>query len=416
MLTNWAGNHRYVAASLGRPRSVAELQGVVARAVRVRALGSRHSFTDIADTEGVLVSLEGLPVDPVLDESTATVSIGGGARYGDLAAWLQQRGWALRNLASLPHISVAGAVATSTHGSGDTNPSLAAAVSGMDVVGPDGTLRRVSRGEKDFDGSVVALGALGVVARLTLDVEPTFEVRQDIYLDLAWEVALEHLDAVMASAYSVSLVTNLCGDTVPQVWLKSRGTTPPEDLFGAIPAVRTTPMLLGAPTDALTEQLGAPGPWLERLPHYRMEFTPSRGEELQTEYLVPRPHAVTALEAARALGELLAPILQCAEIRSVASDSLWLSGSYDTDTIGLHLTWERRLDEVYAVLPALEEVLLPLGARPHWGKCFGATAGDLAPLYPRFDDFRELRARTDPQDKFGNAFLDRVLGPSTPVS
>jgi len=338
------------------------------------------------------------------------VSIGGGARYGELAVWLQRHGWALRNLASLPHISVAGAVATSTHGSGDSNPSLAAAVRAMDVVGPDGTLRHVARRDDDFEGSVVALGALGVVARLTLDIEPTFDVRQDVYLGLAWDVALRNLDKVMASAYSVSLVTDLRGDSIAQVWLKSRETTPPDNLCGATRAVRTTPMLLGAPTDALTAQLGVPGPWLDRLPHYRMEFTPSRGEELQTEYLVPRPHAGTALEAVRGLGERLAPVLQTAEIRSVARDPLWLSGSYGADTIALHLTWERRPDQVYAVLPALEDVLLPLGARPHWGKCFAATAGDLAPLYPRLDDFRALRARVDPENTFGNAFLDRVLG------
>ncbi len=410
MLTNWAGNHHYVASGLARPGSVAELQGVVARSPRVRALGSRHSFTDIGDTEGVLVSLEDVPVDAVLDEAAATVTIGGGARYGDVAVWLQQRGWALRNLASLPHISVAGAVATSSHGSGDTNPSLAVAVAAIDVVGPDGTLRHLARGDDDFNGSVVALGALGVVARLTLDIEPTFDVRQDVYLGLAWDAALEHLDEIMASAYSVSLVTNLRGDTIAQAWLKSRGTTPPAQLFGATPATRTTPMLLGAPTDALTEQLGRPGSWLDRLPHYRMEFTPSRGEELQTEYLIPRPHAVTALQAARGLGERLRPVLQGAEIRSVARDPLWLSGSYDTDTIGLHLTWELLPDQVYAVLPALEEALLPLGARPHWGKCFSVTADDLAALYPRLGDFRQLRARSDPHDKFGNRFLDRVLG------
>jgi len=410
VLTNWAGNHRYIASSLERPNTIVELQSVVARARRVRALGSRHSFTDIGDTEGILVSLEDLPADPVIDERAASVSIGGGARYGELAVWLQRHGWALRNLASLPHISVAGAVATSTHGSGDSNPSLAAAVRAMDVVGPDGTLRHVARRDDDFEGSVVALGALGVVARLTLDIEPTFDVRQDVYLGLAWDVALRNLDKVMASAYSVSLVTDLRGDSIAQVWLKSRETTPPDNLCGATRAVRTTPMLLGAPTDALTAQLGVPGPWLDRLPHYRMEFTPSRGEELQTEYLVPRPHAGTALEAVRGLGERLAPVLQTAEIRSVARDPLWLSGSYGADTIALHLTWERRPDQVYAVLPALEDVLLPLGARPHWGKCFAATAGDLAPLYPRLDDFRALRARVDPENTFGNAFLDRVLG------
>ncbi len=411
MLTNWAGNHRYRASRVERPRSLDQLQEVVAGADRVRALGSRHSFTDIGDTDGVLVSLEDVPVEAELDPRARSVTVGGGARYGDVATWLQARGWALGNLASLPHISVAGAVATSTHGSGDTNPALSQSVRAMDIVGPGGHLRHVQRGDADFDGSVVALGALGVVARLTLDVEPTFDVRQDVYLELSWDVALEHLEEIMASAYSVSLVTDLRGTAVQQVWLKSRDTTPPPELFGATPARRPTPMLAGAPTDALTEQLGIPGPWLDRLPHFRLDFTPSRGAELQSEYLVPRAAAATALARLRPLGERLSPILQTAEIRSVAGDSLWLSGSYDTDTIGIHLTWERRPDEVYAVLPALEEILLPLGARPHWGKCFAATSADVAPLYPRLCDFQSLRARHDPADVFGNAFLDRVLGP-----
>ncbi len=410
-MTNWAGNHTYAAGRLERPTSTEQLQQLVAGATRVRALGSRHSFTDIGDTSGTLVATDGLPLDPVLDQGARTVTFGAGARYGDIGSWLQERGWALPNLASLPHISVAGAVATGTHGSGDANRSLAAQVAALDLVGPDGELRHVVRGDADFDGSVVSMGALGIATRITLDVEPTYDVRQDIYLEIPWDATLSVFDGVMGSAYSVSLVTPFTGDTIPKVWLKSRGTTPPADLLGARRA--TTPMTMqeGSDLQAMTPQLGVPGPWLDRLPHFRLEHTPSRGDELQTEYLVPRSSAVEAIRAVRELGAHLAPVLVGGEIRTVAADPLWLSAAYRTDVVGLHFTWLRDPAGVYAVLPALERVLLPFGARPHWGKCFVAGVEQLAPLYPRLDDFRALRDRVDPDGTFGNAFLDRVLGP-----
>lgn len=410
-MTNWAGNHTYAAARLERPTSTGELQEVVAGATRVRALGSRHSFTDVGDTAGTLVATDGLPLDPVLDEVARTVTFGAGARYGDIGPWLEERGWALHNLASLPHISVAGAVATGTHGSGDANRSLADQVAALDLVGPDGELRHVARGDADFEGSVVAVGALGIVTRITLDVEPTYDIRQDVYLEIPWEAALSAFDEVMASAYSVSLVTPLTGDTIPRAWLKSRGTTPPTDLFGARPAAITTTMHAGSDPRAVTPQLGVLGPWLDRLPHFRLGFTPSRGDEMQTEYLVPRDRAVEAIRALRELGEHLAPVLVGAEIRTVAADRLWLSAAYGTDVVGLHFTWLRDPAGVYAVLPAIERVLLPLGARPHWGKCFVAGVEQIAPFYPRLGDFRVLRDRVDPDGCFGNAFLDRVLGP-----
>jgi len=410
-MTNWAGNHTYAAGRLERPTSTEQLQELVAGATRVRALGSRHSFTDIGDTSGTLVATDGLPLDPVLDQGARTVTFGAGARYGDIGSWLQERGWALPNLASLPHISVAGAVATGTHGSGDANRSLAAQVAALDLVGPDGELRHVVRGDADFDGSVVSMGALGIATRITLDVEPTYDVRQDIYLEIPWEATLSVFDDVMGSAYSVSLVTPFTGDTIPKVWLKSRGTTPPADLLGARRAITPMTMQEGSDLQAMTRQLGVPGPWLDRLPHFRLEHTPSRGDELQTEYLVPRSSAVEAIRAVRELGAHLAPVLVGGEIRTVAADPLWLSAAYRTDVVGLHFTWLRDPAGVYAVLPALERVLLPLGARPHWGKCFVAGVEQLAPLYPRLDDFRALRDRVDPDGTFGNAFLDRVLGP-----
>ena len=411
--TNWAGNHTY-RARIERVRSIEHLQEVVAAAGHVRALGSRHSFTDLTDIsdtdDGVLVSLVDLPTAVDVDPTSRTARVTGRAAYGDVATQLQAAGWALGNLASLPHISVAGAVATGTHGSGVENGSLATAVASLDLLGPDGRLRTVSRGDADFEGSVVALGALGIVTAVTLDVEPTYDVRQDVYTGLSWDALAADVDAITSSAYSVSLFTRWGDAGIDQVWLKSRGDEAPTELFGAPAATTTLHMFEGGATESVTAQGGVPGPWLERLPHFRMQFTPSRGEELQSEYLLPREHALTAVERMRGLRDRMAPVLQVCELRTVAADDHWLSSSHGHDVLGVHFTWLRDMERVYAVLPAIEAALLPLGARPHWGKCFVAGVEQLEPLYPRMADFRALRRRVDPDRVFGNAFLDRVIG------
>lgn len=409
-MLNWAGNHTYAAIRVHEPRTVAELQDIVAGAARVRAVGTRHSFTDLADTPGDLVSTQSLPADIEVDAVRRRVRVGGGVRYGTLAERLADQGQALATMASLPHISVAGAVATGTHGSGDRTRSLAGAVAAIELVRPDGELARVERGDPDFDGHVVSLGALGIVTHLELDTEPTYDVRQDLYTDLPWDTALEHFDELTASAYSVSLFTDWRSGRIQQVWLKSRGTTtPPADLWGALPAAETLHMLAGADLAAVTAQGGAAGPWHRRLPHFRMDFTPSRGEELQSEYLLPRTEVPTAVERLRGLAPTYAGLLQVAEVRTVAADDLWLSSAQGRDVVGLHFTWVRDVEGVYGVLPAIEAALLPLGARPHWGKCFVATADRLRPLYPRFDDFRDLARRIDPAGKLCNDFLARHL-------
>jgi xylitol oxidase len=369
----------------------------------VRALGSRHSFNELADGTGTLVSLEELPAE--ITVTGQHVSVPAGVRYGVLAEFLQEQGLALPNLASLPHISVAGAVATGTHGSGDGNGCLSTSVAGLEIVTASGGLRQVWRGDPEFAGSVVALGALGVVTRVVLDVQPTFDVRQVVYLPVPFAAALSNLDEVMASAYSVSIFTDWIGDV--QVWLKTT-TEPPADLLGAKPADGPVHMLPGESVAAVTEQGGVPGPWLDRLPHFRLGHKPSAGAELQTEYLVPRANALAALTRLHAMADRIAPLLQITELRSIAADNLWLSGASGEDVLGIHFTW--RLDEagVGAVLPDIEEALLPLGARPHWGKVFHTT--DLAGRYPRWADFAELRAHHDPTGKFTNPFLDRLFG------
>ena len=161
-LQTWSGTHRFTAPRLVEARAIADVQAAVRAGGPVRALGTRHSFNDIADTTGALVSVLGIDPDPVLDEAAREVTVGAGTRYGVLAVWLEQRGWALHNLGSLPHISIGGAIATGTHGSGNGNGVLATAVRGIDYVDAAGELRSVRHGDPDFDALVISLGAVGV--------------------------------------------------------------------------------------------------------------------------------------------------------------------------------------------------------------------------------------------------------------
>jgi xylitol oxidase len=415
---NWAGNHTYPAEKLHRPASMDELREIVAAAAGVHVLGSRHSFNGIADAPE-LISLEVLHTDQALlsaveiDAAARTVSFGGGLKYGELVGRLHDEGLALHNLASLPHISVAGAVATATHGSGSGNGNLATAVAALEIVTSGGEIVRTRRGDPDFDGMVVGLGALGVVTRLTLDVEPSFDVRQQVFEGLSWTALLEHFDEIMSSGYSVSVFT-LFGEVLDMVWVKTRTDRSdplPDDLFGARQASVDLHPVIGLDPTPCTPQRGRPGPWYDRLPHFRMGFTPSAGEELQSEYLLPRRHAPAAIEAVRALGDRLRPFLMTCEIRTVAADPLWLSTSYGQDSVALHFTWKLEQEAVEELLVHLEAALEPFAARPHWGKVFVAQAPAIAPRYARHADFVRLAERLDPRGAFRNAWLEeRVLG------
>jgi xylitol oxidase len=412
--TNWAGTHAYRARVLHRPATVDELREIVTRAPRVRVLGSRHSFTDIADSDA-LVSLDALPPAIEADRDAGTVSFGAALRYGELAEALHGEGLALRNLASLPHISVAGAVATATHGSGDRNGNLATAVAALELVTSGGEIVTARRGDADFDGMVVGLGALGAVTRIALDVEPGYEIRQRVFEGLPWDALAHHFDAIASAGHSVSVFTRW-GDTTDQVWVKSRvdagaAEEPRPELFGAVAATVDRHPILGIDPVNCTPQLGRPGRWSDRLPHFRMGFTPSAGEEIQSEWIVPRRHCIAAIDAVRRLGDALRPVLQVSEIRTIAADRLWLSPQYGTDTVAIHFTWTREPEPVARAVERVEAALAPFEARPHWGKLFGADAATLAQRYERLPEFRALTERLDPRGAFRNAWLERhVLG------
>jgi xylitol oxidase len=413
---NWAGNRAYRAAELHHPASVDELSALVARHDRVKVLGTRHSFNGIADTAGALVSLARLPRVVELDRERRTVTVDGGITYGQLAAELDGAGWALHNTASLPHISVAGACATATHGSGDGNGNLATAVVAMALVTGGGdvvTLSRDADGER-FRGAAVGLGALGVVTRLTLEVRPTYAVRQDVYENVPLAHLEERLDEVTACAYSASLFTDWRDATFSQVWLKrlvaegASGEPAPPPFEGTRATGHRHPIAGLSPVNC-TEQMGVGGAWHERLPHFRMDFTPSSGEELQTDYLVPRRHARAALRAVDSLRDRVAPLLLVSEVRTVAADDLWMSPCCGEACVSIHFTWRQDWPAVRALLPALEERLAPLDARPHWGKLFTMPPARVASLYPRLPEFRELARSLDPRGKFRNAFLDAYV-------
>ena len=426
--TNWAGNIHYSAARWHWPETVAQVQALARASRKLRALGSRHSFNTIADTPEDLVSLERFPERVVVDPERQTVTVNAGLRYGRLGQLLEQEGFALHNMASLPHISVAGACATATHGSGDRNGNLAAAVRALEIVTAGGELVTLSR-EQDgdrFEGAVVGLGALGVVTQLTLDMAPTFAMRQDVYENLPLAQLEDHFDEITSSAYSVSLFTDWRAANFNQIWLKRRlaasaSKTAAADFkaeasfeagapfFGATPATRRLHPIGALPADGCTEQLGQRGPWHERLPHFRADATPSAGEELQTEYFLPRANALAGMRAIFQMQPQLSRLLMISEIRTVAADNLWLSPCYQQDSVALHFTWQRDWPAVQPLLPLIEEKLAPLGARPHWGKLFTLPPAQVQARYPRLADFQQLLGELDPVGKFRNAFVERYM-------
>lgn len=416
---NWSGHVEFSSAALLAPATVAELQSLVAHADRIRAIGTAHSFNDLADTTGVHVSVAGLAQDIEVDESGGSAWIPAGMRYGDAARILDSRGLAFHNMASLGHISVGGSAATGTHGSGDRNPSLSASVVGLELVTASGDVLNLgSDGDRELlNGAVVSLGALGVVTRVGVRVQPRFEIEQFVIDSVGHDMLLERFDGIFSSAYSVSFFTTWLPSLVGQVWMKRRVGVdapwpderwPEEPWMGGTAADGKRHPLPGHDAVNCTDQGGMAGPWHERLPHFRLDFTPSSGDELQTEYLVPRSEAVGLLRELETMAPRIAPLLYISEIRTMCADDLWLSGASGRDTVGIHFTWHKDL-RVLELLPDLDALLGPSGGRPHWGKLYSAPRGAIAARYPRFDLFVDLADRMDPSRKFRNPTLDALL-------
>lgn len=412
---NWATNIPYTAANYHAPQSVADVQEIVRGAAKVKVVGSRHCFNNIADTNGDMIWLGAMDKGVAIDHQRQTATIDAGMTYVELCPILHQAGYALRNMASLPQITVIGACATATHGSGDKIGNLATLVSGLEMVTADGTLLPLSRADERFAGAVVALGALGVVTKLTLDLVPTFDMQQAVYEMLPLSEVYANFDAIMSSAYSVSLFTDWRQPAINQLWRKQRvqdgqSVDFEPSFYGAKLAIADHHPVDAFDADPCTRQMGIPDSWFERLPHFHIRSILTGGDELQTEYFVARQDAVKALQAVEKLQPQMAPFLKLTEVRSMSGDNLWLSMAYGQETIGIHFSWYNRWPAVAQFLPVLEESLAPFGARPHWGKLFAMTPERVQSLYPKMADFQALRGELDPHGKFRNAYIETYIG------
>lgn len=415
-LKNWAGNLTYSTGNVFYPNSVEKVQELVKKLEKLRPLGTRHCFNKIADSKDNLISTKELNKVVSLDVKALTVTVESGIKYGDLCPWLDEKGFALHNLASLPHISVAGSIATATHGSGVGNGNLASAVRALEFVAADGSVIHLSK-EKDgerFLAAVVAFGALGVVTKVTLAIQPTFKMRQYVYEHLPLAFLKNNFDKIMSAGYSVSLFTDWQTESVNEVWIKCRvddgskfDTTP--EFFGAKAATKNMHPIAEISAENCTEQMGVPGPWYERMPHFKMGFTPSSGVELQSEYFVPRSRAVEAFLAVAALRKQIGPHLFISEIRTIAADDLWMSPHRHQASVAIHFTWKQEWDAVIKLLPVIEAALDPFNARPHWGKLFTISPKVLASRYEKLADFKKLVAEYDPKGKFRNEFLNSTI-------
>ena len=412
-LTNWAGNYRYHAHALHRPETLDELRRLVSAALSVQAMSTRHTFSAIGDADE-LVAVDRLAGahEIEIERDAMTVTVGPAVTYAQLADALDRAGLALSNMASLPHISVIGAAATGTHGSGDALGNLATSMRAMTFVTSDGELVEIAEGDRRFPGAVVHLGALGIVIRATLAVEPSYVMSQRVYEQLPWDQLAANLDAITSAGRSVSVFHDF-GDTVREVWVKGDPSTPERpDLFGARAADGPRNPVPGADPAFCTEQLGVPGPWCDRLPHFRAGFTPSAGAEIQSEWFVAREDGIAAITALREqLGERIRPLLFISETRTIAADELWMSPHYGRDSIGIHFTWHREVEAVGAMCAEVEQVLAPFAPRPHWGKSFPGGAATVDPSYPWLHDFLTLRDELDPRRAFVNRWLsEKLLG------
>ena len=414
-MQNWSRNISFNAAKVHEPTTIDELQRIVSGSSKVRAIGATHSFNAIADTSGDLISMTKLDGVIAIDRDRGTVTVEAGITYGALGERLHAEGLALTNMGSLPHFSVVGACATGTHGSGDGNGGLATQLVALDFVTGNGELMTVSKSDPDFGAIAIGLGAFGIVARATLAVEETYQMAQELHLELPLATAIDHLDAIFASAYSVSYFTDYQTSNVNQLWRKYR-LDPADELLPQTPetyfGAKRSRAKLGPKgpdgTDNITEQFLEPGPWFERLPHVKRQHPMQPGSQLQTEYFVAREHGPSAFAALADLGPLMAPVMVMGEVRTVAGDDLWLS-PYPFDSLALHLSWTTDWPAVRTILPEIEAALAPFEPRPHWGKLYEIEPAEVRGLYPRFDEWAQAVNRYDPTGIFRNDYVEQLL-------
>ncbi|KAK3270130.1 hypothetical protein CYMTET_21453 [Cymbomonas tetramitiformis] len=444
---NWAGNIKFQTEVL-YPTTVEEVVDIVVSHDKVRVLGTGHSFNNVAfgherGSSSVLISTRNLR--EVIDCcNNSVVRIQSGVTYADLGEFLRTRGLALPNIASLPGITVTGAASTATHGSGMKNPILASAVKSLTLVTHDGELRTFTRPgrkfnqadgtftslateahELQFHSAVVGLGAVGVVVEMEIELVPSFDIQLCIYENIPLKALdkPQRFELLILRTYSTSLFTDWTGDAFSSVWLKSKlnyGETgePCESRYKnkdvATKAVHPIPGL-----DAEACSKPGVGPSHQQLPHFLDGFTPSNGDELQSEYFVSLRHWRPVTQALFKFGKQggFGKVLQISEVRFLQGDDFTLSPCSVLGGVNgcaaFHFTWHHDAPEVRKVLQAVEDLLGRFDPLPHWGKVFNMEAGILRARYgeDRLNAFRTLLQDTDWEGKFENEWMSSFLAP-----
>lgn len=408
-IKNWGGNLDYQSDSIIEPKSIAELQDLI-RKGPIRPIGTKHSFSPVVIGKGQLVSTLGLEINPVLDLENKTVTVAANTRFGDLAVFLEANGWALKNMGSLPHISIAGACATGTHGSGDGNQILSSSLSSFDFLDCNAELKTLKRGDDLFEAGRLGLGSYGLWVSVTLDIIPSYQVRQDVYHGVSWERFYEDPSSLTGAGYSVSLFTKWGGRAIDQLWVKNRiADRDFAPLIDGIAAEQKSKLELAPGVgDNLTQQGGIAGAWCDRLPHFRLDATPSAGNEIQTEYFVVRDQGPEAIRVLNSMAELINPILIISEIRTIKQDNAWLSPMRRGDSIALHFTWKNEGSEVNRVVAEIEKNLEPFGLIPHWGKVHGYSKKQLESVHPKLTEAKAVFDELDPLRKFSSEYLVKI--------
>jgi xylitol oxidase len=403
---NWGGNLDYGPGKILAPESLAELSEII-RSGKVRPIGTKHSFSNLVIGEGQLVSAAGLSFEPVIDQKNSTVTVPAATKYGELAVFLEEEGYALKNMGSLPHISIAGSAATGTHGSGDKNQILSSSLVSFSYLDANGVIVTLNRSSKNFEACRVGLGAYGLWVNLTLAIVQSYQMRQDVFRNLPWELFLEDPAKLTAAGYSVSLFTKWGSDTIDQTWVKSRShdSAPPIEIAGIKPDSTSMPELMPGVGDNLTQQGGEEGAWLDRLPHFRFDATPSAGNEIQTEYFFERKNIVGAIKAIQTIASEINPTLLISEIRTIAQDAAWLSPMLRGDSVAVHFTWVNDAAAVAKAVALVEKATAEFKPIPHWGKVHGFSAEKLREVHPKLDRAKALFDSLDPQGVFSTDYL-----------
>ena len=412
-MQNWAKNITFSSQNYIEIENLTQLQKVIESSNKLKVVGTSHSFSEIADTTGTLISLKNLDSEIEIDEKSQTVKVSAGTSYANLAKYLEKNGWALSNLASLGEISIAGAVMTGTHGSGSNNKVLSDSVVAIEMILSSGDKFVIDRKNfAQFSGFVVSFGALAVFTKLTLKIVRSFSVKQVVYENVPIQSVLENFNEIFDRPYSASYFSNWSPKNTGQIWMKFLDDDKYPELQskaygGNLALSNQHPVKVNDPGNC-TEQMGVAGKWLFRLPHFRLNSSPASGDEVQTEYLVDRDHVQGYINELTKIGEDIAARVYATEIRTISSDDLWLSGAYGRETVGFHFTWKKS-PEVKDFLPEIENILGKNNGRPHWGKLFSTPRAQLIDRYPMYEEFRQLIQKYDSGNKFRNKFIEQYF-------